>query len=195
MPTGYTAAIKDGVTFEAFAMGCARAMGACISMRDEPSNAEIPEVFEPSGYNGEALKDTQAELEVISSLTPQEAEGKARAEYDKEVARRQESRRKDEALQVKYEAMLADVEAWEPPTTDHIGLKEFMRDQITESIRFDCDVLHSQDPVLLSGQDWVDKERERTMDRVSYNAKEHAAEVERAKGRTAWVKALRESLQ
>ncbi|KKK60691.1 hypothetical protein LCGC14_3021870, partial [marine sediment metagenome] len=31
MPTGYTACIKDGISFEKFVMQCARAMGACVT--------------------------------------------------------------------------------------------------------------------------------------------------------------------
>jgi len=40
MPTGYTNCIKDGVTFEQFVWKCARAMGALVMMRDEPSNVD-----------------------------------------------------------------------------------------------------------------------------------------------------------
>jgi len=44
MPTGYTAEIYEGekeVTFEKFALTCARAFGACITIRDEPMSASI----------------------------------------------------------------------------------------------------------------------------------------------------------
>ena len=37
MPTGYTDKIKDGITFKEYAMGCARAFGALITMRDNPA--------------------------------------------------------------------------------------------------------------------------------------------------------------
>ena len=49
MPTGYTVALYEGkdVTFEDFVMGCSRAFGALISLRDEP-NAPIPEEFKVS---------------------------------------------------------------------------------------------------------------------------------------------------
>lgn len=45
MPTGYTAAIKYGITFKEFALDCARNFGACISMRDEPRETPIPDEF------------------------------------------------------------------------------------------------------------------------------------------------------
>ncbi|VTR91619.1 unnamed protein product [Gemmata massiliana] len=34
--------------------------------------------------------------------------------------------------------MLEHVRAWEPPSTDHENLKQFMIDQLRESIDFDC---------------------------------------------------------
>ncbi len=50
MPTGYTDAVKDGITFDQFVLGCARGMGALVMMRDEPSGTPIPERFEPSRF-------------------------------------------------------------------------------------------------------------------------------------------------
>jgi len=62
MPTGYTNCIKDGVTFEQFVWKCARAMGALVMMRDEPSNAPIPVKFEPSNYYAEEVAKAKAKL-------------------------------------------------------------------------------------------------------------------------------------
>lgn len=54
MPTGYTADIKDGISFETYAMNCARAFGACVSLRDKPSGGKvIPDAFEPSDLDVE----------------------------------------------------------------------------------------------------------------------------------------------
>ena len=45
MPTGYTAGILEGETFEQYALQCAKAFGALVMMRDEPSDAPIPDQF------------------------------------------------------------------------------------------------------------------------------------------------------
>lgn len=42
MPTGYTAAIADGIDFKTFAMNCTRALGACVTLR-----ASLPTTQEP----------------------------------------------------------------------------------------------------------------------------------------------------
>lgn len=48
MPTGYTADVQSGkvTDFAEYAMNCARAFGALVLMRDDPSDADIPERFE-----------------------------------------------------------------------------------------------------------------------------------------------------
>src|SRR6056297_1005549 len=62
MPTGYTHQIKDGISFEKYALGCARAFGATISMRDDPPDAEIPEKFDESDHHLEKIKEAQDNL-------------------------------------------------------------------------------------------------------------------------------------
>ena len=51
MPTGYTSKIADGIGFKDFALSCARAFGACIEMRDDPSDKPIPNEFKPNDYH------------------------------------------------------------------------------------------------------------------------------------------------
>ena len=45
MPSGYTEGVASGkvTEFKEYALLCARAFGACISLRDEPLSLEIPE--------------------------------------------------------------------------------------------------------------------------------------------------------
>lgn len=66
MPTGYTASVADGTTttLRAFALQCARAFGATVTMRDDPMSAEIPERFEPGGFYRRLMEQatTWAEL-------------------------------------------------------------------------------------------------------------------------------------
>jgi hypothetical protein len=193
MPTGYTADIADGITFQKFAMNCARAFGALIALRDEPAGAEIPE-FKPSAYYDTSLAEARERLTRLLALTPDEAEDEAlRAHLNAEEARAKYAREK-EALRLKYEAMLADVEAWRPPTPDHQGLKNFMREQITESIRFDCGESAREGATKQAGAEWLaaaiaDAERS-----VAYHAKSRDEEHARVAERNAWVRALRASL-
>lgn len=197
MPTGYTAKIADGITFNEFAMACARGMGALIMMRDEPSNAPIPERFEPSDYH--ATKHVAAEMELgrLRRMTPAETEEAARTEFMEESARHVERMQENDDLRLKYEAMLAEVKAWQPPTPDHEGMKKFMVEQITGSIDFDCDNGYYRDnaPKRFNGPEWLEKKIAGARHDIDYHRKNHAEEVERTESRNAWLKSLRDSLK
>lgn len=196
MPTGYTADIKDGISFSTFALNCARAFGACIMLRDEPGGGDkIPEAFEPSDYHAKAVARAQADLAAINDLTPAQRERQAaKAWDDAETSRlmRLEDMRKQRQA---YTEMLAKVDAWAPPTSDHTHLKGFMREQIIQSIDFDCDESYSSTPtVRLTGEQWAAQRLEDLQRDIRYHQKEHAEEVKRTADRTDWVKALRASL-
>ena len=63
MTTGYTDAVGKGeiTEFKDYALLCARAFGACVSMRDEPLDAEIPEEFKPNDYHEKSLQKARGE--------------------------------------------------------------------------------------------------------------------------------------
>lgn len=194
MPTGYTAAIAKDITFEQFVMDCSRAMGAMIMMRDEPSDAPIPERFEPSDYSAKKLVEAQAELSRLQRYSENDATGAAKAEYAAAVSQYAERAKADAELRAKYEAMLARVMAWEAPTIDHSGFKVFMVDQIKESIRFDCGMEHYPKPEQKTGAAWLADAIAKAGKDIAYRSKAHAEEVERTEGRNAWLSALRASL-
>lgn len=196
MPTGYTADIKDGISFKTYAMNCARAFCACVELRDEPGGGErIPDQFAPSDYHAKAAQEARDELAALLALTPAQRErSAAKAWDDSETARltRLEDKRKQREA---YEAMLAKVNAWTPPTPEHAGLQEFMRTQIEQSIDFDCGGDYGKTPTpRLTGEQWAAQEAARLNRDIAYHEKEHAAEVARAASRTAWVRALRAAL-
>lgn len=196
MPTGYTADIKDGISFKTFAMNCARAFGACIELRDEGGGGEvIPEAFAPSDYHAKALEKARTELLALEAMTPEQCERSAAKAYDDAETNRVVRLQEKADQRAAYEAMLAKVRAWAPPTPEHADLHEFMAGQITESIRFDCDGTYYETPtVRLTGDEWAAQRRASLSRDVGYHEREHAAEVQRASSRTAWVAALRASL-
>ena len=82
MPTGYTAAIKDGISFNEYALSCARAFGALIMMRDEPADAPIPDEFKPSDYHFKKIEEAKAELARLRAMSPDEAVSQIRKSID-----------------------------------------------------------------------------------------------------------------
>jgi hypothetical protein len=79
MPTGYTSDLYGGKEqdFRSFALSCARAFGALITMRDDPVDTPIPERFEPSTYSDRELSRAQDRLIELSDLTEAEADREA----------------------------------------------------------------------------------------------------------------------
>lgn len=196
MPTGYTAAIKDGITFRQFAMNCARAFGATITMRDDGGDgSNIPERFEPSDYHLKELRKAQNELAVLSAMTPEDVAKRASEDYEAAEARRLETLREKRELRAKYEAMLAEVKAWKTPTPDHIQFRNFMLEQIGSSIDFDCGESYYDKPTQrLTPEEWLLGRRSKIEGDIDYHTKNYAEEVERTEKRNAWIKALRDSL-
>lgn len=196
MPTGYTAAIKDGITFKQYALSCARAFGALIEMRDKPSDAPIPEKLKASQYNAErAAAAACLRLAELEGMTAEQAKRAAANEWDEAETRRAVRLQEIADQRAKYEAMLAAARAWVAPTPDHEGMKKFMCEQIEQSIDWDCDTKYHDKPTeRLTGAVWKARAVAAAHKDVAYHTKGQAEEDERTANRNAWIDALRNSL-
>lgn len=201
MPTGYTAELYegDGQSFEKFVWSCARGMGALIMMRDDPSNAPIPERFEPrTDYYDTALAAAEARLVELRGMTAEEILQANLNERAEVLASRAKQAVKRSDLRRRYEAMLAEVAAWEPPTEDHQGLKKLMVDQLTESIRFDCgkpgeEIRYPPMPEA-DPANWFEEQIAKAERNIEHHTVERAKEIERTESRNGWLAELRGSL-
>jgi hypothetical protein len=193
MATGYTAIIEKGVTFRQFALGCARAFGALVTMRDDAPDVEIPEKFEPDDYNQKSLKEAVDELNRLNAMTDEQLSEAYSKQYNASLEGYNESLRKKTELKEKYESMLKEVEAWTPPTADHNGLKKFMAQQINESIKWDCDY-EPTPPKMLTPREWYHERRDYLLRQIEYHDSEHQKEIERVEARNKWIEQLRQSL-
>jgi hypothetical protein len=193
MPTGYTDQITDTMQLGEFALICARAFGATVEMRDEPLNAPIPEAFAPSTYSADRIAEARTTLASLLAMSEVQAAAKAIEEHREAVESNRRYVAKQAATQARYQRMLDMVQAWTAPTPGHEGLRAFMLEQLTESIRFDCGY-EPDTPELLDGRAWLDKAIAKANSDIAYHEANHAKEVERAKNRTEWVQALRRSV-
>lgn len=197
MPTGYTHDVAEGkvITIKDFAMSCARAFGALISMRDEPMDAEIPEAFEVPTYYAEQVTKHEAKLHKLRSMSPAEAQAACQASHRAEL-RAWASRCDDRAMKlVRYQSMLQQVEAWAVPTLEHIELRDFMAEQIATSVKYDCEPWSGEQmPVLQRWPDWLRQQIAKAEWDVAYYRENRAKEVARMKSRNEWLSALRGSL-
>lgn len=196
MPTGYTDyIINKNYGFKEFALICARAMGATIMMRDEPLDTPIPEAFEPSRYYKESLEKARKRLAELEAMKPDERVAFGAAQIREIVEKYEQALARTNALNAKLAAVREQVEAWEPPTPDHVHFKNFMLDQIDMSKdnvdywQMEMERAQQQAPLGLY-EEAVKKARRD----IVYHEKEHAEEVRRTNTRNEWIKALRESL-
>jgi hypothetical protein len=197
VPTGYTAAIAEDITFKQFAMNCARAFGACIELRDESGGGEvIPEKFESSSYHLDAKAKDEAALAALRAMTVEEQVAAAQKAYTDAEASRLKYLAEKAALKAKYLKMLDAVVAWCPPTPEHQGLKGFMIKQIQDSVQFDCGGGFYETPtVRVSPAEWIDEQGHLLTRSIARHEFDHQKEVARTNERNAWVAALRKSLK
>lgn len=187
--------MSEGQDFNSFVMTCARAMGACVMMRDEPFDAPIP-TFEPSDYNAKAKLDAEKLLKKLKSMSTEDAMALGKEEKTKDIKRLKECVDREEAENKRLDRMVEEVGEWAPPTEDHQGLKEFMLDQIdisrTAGVYYqgELDKTQSREPTSFIFDKIANAERD-----IEYHKKGDTEERDRTEERNQWVIALRESLE
>lgn len=193
MPTGYTAALYEGrpTSFPEFVWTCARAFTDLIHMRDDRLDAPIrfPTL---DRYAERVLDGHRADLAKLLSLTEEEAEQLASADYERAVRDRREAVTRAEQLTARYQAMRDQVLAWTPPTPEHEGLRNFMLEQLDTSARYDT--YKPTEPVRLSGPTWLAQELERVHRDIAYYEDAHRKAVARFEEGRAWLEELAKSV-
>lgn len=195
MPTGYTAKIAEGMQFKEYAMACARAFGALITMRDEPTDAPIPPRFEPSDFYAKCLEVEKLELDRLCALTSNQAEAEAMESHMKACLAYEERIARAATLRAKYEGVLADVEAWEPPSSEHEDFKQFMAKQIKESIKWDCDTSGDYAPDRPHTDEWLRSRIADMREQIKRDEIRNLGEISGTAEKNRWVQQLRDSLQ
>lgn len=194
MPTAYTADISKGITFKEYALLCARNFGATITMRDEPLDSEIPE-FQPSDYYVKRISEIKKEIDTLENLTKDDLKILVDKDCAVKFERINQVNLSKDILKNQYENMLSQVRLWQPPTPEHINLKEFMITQIENTIDFDCNFYENPNNVEREDDTvWLKGKLNELYKSITYHKLEHEKEVERTNNRNKWVKALRDSL-
>ena len=198
MPSGYTVGVQDGsvTNFRQFALQCARNFGALIEMREEALNVPIPDEFKPSDHHSTNLKLEENRLNLLQAMTEEDINASYEDWHGKQVKEAKESLDRQRREGERYSKMLKAVHAWEPPSEDHKNLKKFMIEQLTKSVKWDCDddyynkMTEREDPFV-----WHKENIESCQRTIEYHKKHWAEETQRCKERTEWVRLLKESLK
>lgn len=199
MPTGYTAKIidRDDVSFQEFALDCAKAFGANIRLRDEPADTPIQK-YSPDSYYVKAMETARNEYARLLSMDESQrlayGEEKKRSqidEYRKYVA-------DAEVKSARLNRMLKSVMEWTPPTDEHVGMKEFMIEQLQSTIQNDGNGSYYQDSIdrhmaTDTGQYHADALKS-SADSIEYYERKSREEIDRVDGRNDWNRKLIDSL-
>ena len=195
MPTGYTSEIYDGkdISFSDFALKCARAFGACIEQRDDDVN-DKPKLIEKHDKDNYHIKRIE---EAKKWKKP------TKAEFDdyvtKQTAYYNEQIDKKNKLKILYQQMLDKANDWTPPTTGHEGLKQFMIDQLTESLTHDCGKDYYECELLqiksYTYEDMVSDMRASNKRDIEYHTEQLKKDNERVDTRNEWISSLYKSLE
>lgn len=193
MPTGYTAAVQDGTTTELrdFALACARNFGALIHLRDEPWGTQTPRCLPPADteYYDEQIAAARAVLAELPGLSAAECTARASVEHAEAVAALAERRAHRERIRRRYEAMLAQVWAWEVPD-DLQGLRLFMAEQLASSIVHDCDDGWDGEPVEHTAETWRREKLQQAERDLGDFLGARRGQIETAEARQRWLDAL-----
>lgn len=195
MPTGYTNDIYDGeeLSGKEFIMKCARAFGACVEMRDDPMNKEIPE-FKPSTYHQENIEKRKSELNKYQGMTIDEAKSLVEESYKNRTIENEKYIKNNIDLKNRYLKTLTEVLAWNVPTNEHEELKNYAIDQLRKSIEYDCGNMdYSKEINKDTPQEYINKNIERCLEDINYHTKKWEEEVKRIDSRNKWIKELRDS--
>jgi len=192
MPSGYTSDIYNGkeVTFKDFALGCARAFGACVMQRDDPAD-EKPKIMPEESYHTEELK----KLKKFKKPTKAQFDS-----YVKEtIADCEKSIKEKNELKKRYSDILENAKNWQPPTKEHERLKAFMIEQLTDSRSFDCCGLDHYEHELkvvsaMTYKDYVKKKLAEHNRHIKYHEEYEAKDLSNIKQRNKWIKDLYDSL-
>lgn len=198
MPTAFTAMIgEENATFNEFVWACARGFGALLCMRDDRGDSPIPLKLESNGYYESALQNAKTELEELQAKPDSYFESLSVKEAVDSPLELQHRELKRQELLKKYESALKDVVEWQVPSQEHVKLKEFMLNQLKESITYDCvlqRVKSKDEPVTLSASDIKAMRVKSARSSVQYYERLVKENVESIDGCNLWLKGLQDSV-
>lgn len=149
MPTGYTVYIKneDITTGKEFLKLCTRNFGIAIDIRDESLSVPTPTHFEPHSYYKKAYDKAVEVRNKYRKMTFDKAKQKMIENYNERIASSKEYLKDCKSEDEKYKKVRDEVAKWNPPTSEHEGLKKFALEQIDMSMNTslkNCTKLHCE---------------------------------------------------
>lgn len=204
MPTGYTAGIIDGTikTFKEYATQCIRAFGAAVHMRDD-SMSSTYKPREVDTYHQKRLQEEKNSLVKLNETTDEQLLVEARKDIEKSIDYHKNKKQEVEKTRQKLESFLKQAEEYVAPTPEHEEYKKFLKQQLTETIKWDGDSAYHDKEIEnlekaiqdLSAVE-VREDRTETIQRsIDYHSENWQKELVRVKDANQWVEDAIKSLK
>jgi hypothetical protein len=201
MPSGITAAIYEGknITRDEFLMRVARSYSLAILQREDDPDAPLKHDDADTKYYSDKIAGAEADLRELSGISMEDAVIRSMAEHDEALEAWEAERTKRVAIRGRYEAMIREVEAWEPePLIAY--LKDGALKQLRESVEFDCGKLgeemkYRSYPTLLAGAPWIEAKTAVARKEIDYSREQIAKHQKVADERNQHIDAFLRSLE
>jgi hypothetical protein len=186
MPTAITARIYEDATFEEYLWAATRGLNYQRWAEGEDLKTYK---FKVEPFYAENIKEAQQYLEELQALTPDEIKERAAAAFTERHKSWVESREGLEEKMAKLDAMLVKVDAWEPPSEDHVDFKGFMLRQIEETKDFDF--YDSPEPQQEDANEWYATQLEVAAGTLQNAIGRYQEALKSVKQANVWFDALR----
>lgn len=197
MPTGYTSDIYEGksVSLTDFVTNCAQAFGAFFHMRNS-DNRELSYPAPPDdSYYSKSLAAAKADLVRWQGLTEEQKYAAWSEYFNEATVCLHENVAKNAELRARYESMLAQVQAIDVPSPLQ-SLKNFMVEQLTDAIKFDCGPADKFEDYFYEPADysrWCDDAVDKIQWDVVYYEKSLREEQERYDTQVAYIDLVKDT--
>jgi hypothetical protein len=193
MPSGYTSKLYDlkEVSFQDFVADCASAFmiesreGGWKGLPESISNEWIEHYVEK-------LADAINKSQELESVSYEEMSERNEEAFVKDMEYWESATKRTASVMLAYSNMLEQVMAWEPPTPRHQCLKDFMVEQLRNSIDFDNDA--STMPKQKSTEQFIAEARQKAKRDVEYYQEQLEKARESHAQRTQWLNDLKRSI-
>jgi hypothetical protein len=142
------------------------------------------------------VEDAKNRLKELKSLSTDEIQRKIDEEYNSSIDNNKKYYDQKIELKNRYQRVLEEVYQWQPPTPEHVKLKEYAINQLKDSIEWDCGsaYLYLKKIKKNTSTEWIKRRTESCLKDIDYHSKEYNEEVKRVNERNDWIRLLRASL-
>lgn len=200
MPTAYTEVIKDGITFEQFALRFARQYPALESISGLPLDTPIPPQVGIDPCFAESVREEKENLDFLEKMSPQKLREFVKIKRGANLAELRQQVAETKANKKKAAALLKKIKAWRPPSPNHESMKLKMISSVESYMDVDWSLSRYNELINFWTKGFnIDSYCERLLQsaREDYRLAclRQKYEIERVAGHNKWIKQLRDSLK